>query len=92
MNPWMTPGVSFHRELELFAMAGIPPIDIVTIATRNGAESLGILGSTGTLEVGKTADLLLVRSDPLEDIANLRDIELVMRAGTVHAPAALRAR
>jgi imidazolonepropionase-like amidohydrolase len=40
---WTIPGVSLHEELELLAGAGIPPLDVLTIATRNGAEALGLL-------------------------------------------------
>ena len=90
LNPWMTPGVSFHRELELLSAAGIPSLEIIAIATRNGAESLGILSETGTVEVGKSADLLVLRRDPLASISNVRDLELVIREGAVLEPATLR--
>jgi hypothetical protein len=92
MNPWMTPGVATHRELELLALAGIPPAEVLSIATRNGAEALGVLHLTGTVEPGKAADLLLLRADPLADVANLREIELVLRAGVPLEPEALLAR
>jgi len=86
MNPWMTPGPSFHRELELLAAAGIPPNEVLQIATRNGAASMGLLNETGTLEVGRSADLVVLGSDPLLDISHTRDIELVIRGGTVFRP------
>lgn len=80
-NAWVIPGVSLHRELELLADAGIPPLDVIQIATRNGAEALGLLAETGTVEPGKRADLLLLTADPLADIANTRQIAWVMLAG-----------
>jgi imidazolonepropionase-like amidohydrolase len=90
-NPWMTPGVAFHRELQLLAAAGIPPLQVLRIATRNGAEALGVLGETGTVEAGKRADLVVLTADPLADLANTRRIARVYLRGTPHEPARLRA-
>ncbi|MFQ5680141.1 MAG: amidohydrolase family protein [Gemmatimonadota bacterium] len=80
------PGVSFHRELELLSAAGIPNRQVLRIATSNGAVALGILHRTGSIEPGKRADLVLLRSDPLESIRNTRSIEWVMRRGKVFKP------
>ena len=71
------------RELELLTEASIPAADVVTIATRNAAIYLGVADRLGTLEVGKAADLLLLRADPTRDIRNVRQIEAVIKAGTV---------
>lgn len=71
------------RELELLAGAGIPAGDVVTIATRNAAIYLGVADRLGTLEVGKAADLLLLRADPTRDIRNVRQLETVIKAGAV---------
>jgi len=79
--PWTTPGVSLHREMELLHKAGIPVLDVLTIATRNGAEALGILDEVGTIESGKRADLVLLNADPLEDIGNTRMIEAIYLGG-----------
>jgi len=80
-NSWMTPGVVFHHELELYQEAGIPPMEILKMATHNGAEALGILSDTGTIEAGKRANLLVLSSDPGIDIRNTRDIEQVFLDG-----------
>ena len=80
-NSWMTPGVVYHYEVELYQEAGIPPLEILIMATRNGAEALGILDEVGTLTVGKRADLLVLHSDPSADIRNTRTIERVFLAG-----------
>jgi imidazolonepropionase-like amidohydrolase len=90
-NPWMTPGVAFHRELQLLAAAGIPPLQVLRIATRNGAAALGVLGETGTVEAGKRADLVVLTADPLADLANTRQIERVYLRGTPYERARLRA-
>lgn len=90
-NPWIVPGESFHRELELLAMAGIPNLEVLTIATRNGARVMKAGDEVGTIEVGKWADLVLLGSDPTADISNVRDIEWVMQAGRRFEPASLLA-
>jgi len=83
MNPWMTPGVSYHKEMELLAEAGFSTSEILRAATRNGAVALGIEGDTGTIEEGKSADLVLLRANPLDDIRNSRSIEMVMYRGRI---------
>ena len=85
-NPWTVPGASFHRELELLVDAGIPPLEVLRIATRNGARSLGIEGDVGTVAVGKVADLVVLAGDPLADISNSRQIAWVVQGGRVSAP------
>jgi imidazolonepropionase-like amidohydrolase len=76
----------FHRELELLAEAGIPPLDVIRIATRNGAEALGILGDVGTVEAGKRADLVLVAGDPSRGISATGQVRWVMQGGRRMAP------
>jgi len=88
-NPWTVPGESYHRELELLVEAGIPPLDVLRIATRNGAEALGILGETGTVEPGKRADLVLLAKDPSASISATRSVQWVMQGGVRHDPAAV---
>ena len=80
-NSWMTPGYVYHHELALYQEAGVPPLQILTMATRNGAEVLGLLDETGTVEVGKAADLVVLGSDPSVDIRGTLDIEAVFLAG-----------
>lgn len=82
------PGASFHRELELLSEAGISGREILRIATANGAVTLGILHEAGTIEPGKRADMVLLRSDPLRDIRATRDIEWVMLDAEIYRPAA----
>lgn len=80
-NTWVIPGAGLHRELELLVDAGLPPADVLRIATRNGAEALGLLAEVGTVEVGKRADLVLLTADPLASISNTRRIAWVMQGG-----------
>jgi imidazolonepropionase-like amidohydrolase len=80
-NSWITPGFAYHHELELYQRAGIPPLEVLRAATRNGAEALGLLDDVGTLEVGKRADLVVLRADPARDVRAAREIESVYLAG-----------
>ena len=73
-NPWVIPGVSFHQELKLLTDTGIPPLEVLSIATRNGAQALGILSDVGTVQAGKRADLVLLNADPVTQITNTREI------------------
>ena len=75
---------TIHRELELLVTkAGLTPLAAITSATRNGARAIGIEKTYGTLEVGKTADLLLLAGNPADDIRNTRRIRVVVKSGFV---------
>lgn len=75
-----TGGGDLHRELELLADAGIPPLDVLVAATANGASALHQI-DRGTIEAGKRADLLVLSANPGADIANLRQVALRLNAG-----------
>lgn len=81
-NPWL-----FHRELELLVRAGIPPADVLRMATRNGAIGLGMTSEIGTVEVGRRGDLVVLSADPLADIRNSRKISWVVQGGRPARPA-----
>ena len=88
-NPWTVPGASFHREMELLAAAGIPTLEVLRLATRNGARSLGIESEVGTVAPGKIADLVLLAGDPTADIRNTRAIAWVIQRGRMSRPSDL---
>ena len=76
---------NLHRELELLVtLAGMSPAEALESATRDAAVALGAQSVRGTIEVGKLADLVVLRSDPLLDIRNTRSIQLVMKRGRVY--------
>jgi imidazolonepropionase-like amidohydrolase len=79
----LVPGKSLHHELELLANAGIPTSDVIQIATKNGAEALRILNSTGTIEEGKQADMVVLSSNPIENISNTKNIYMVINNGKI---------
>ena len=76
----------FHRELELLVEAGVPPIDVLSIATRNGAIALGELHRRGTIEADKTADFVILGADPTADIRNTRRIRAIVLDGRGWVP------
>jgi imidazolonepropionase-like amidohydrolase len=82
-NPWVVPGDSFHRELELLTEAGISERDVITMATKNGADLLGILDTVGTISSQKQADLVLLKANPFLDITATRKIVWVMQNGEI---------
>jgi imidazolonepropionase-like amidohydrolase len=82
-NFGLVPGESLHYELELLTEVGIKPMDVIKIATNNGAEALGIINQTGTIEPGKQADILILSANPIEDIENTKRIEAVIANGMI---------
>jgi imidazolonepropionase-like amidohydrolase len=81
-----SPAVPNHevaREIELLVESGAveTAMEALVIATRNGAELLGVGDRLGTLEPGKMADVVVVAGDPLERLGALRDVELVFLGG-----------
>ena len=77
-------GYNTPRELELLVESGLPPLDALVAATRNGAALIGVDRELGTIEPGKRADLLLLAADPLADIGNIRRIETVVLKGVAY--------
>ncbi|MEI8187394.1 MAG: amidohydrolase family protein, partial [Candidatus Saccharibacteria bacterium] len=80
-NPFVIPGISLHEELELLSKAGISNYEILKAATINGARFVDKEKSIGTVEEGKIANLLILGSNPLEDINNSKDISGVILHG-----------
>jgi imidazolonepropionase-like amidohydrolase len=74
-------GSDLHEELEEFVKAGLTPMEALQTATRNAAEYLGTIGSMGTVEKGKLADLLLLTANPLDAIRNTTKINAVVLDG-----------
>src|SRR5919109_78862 len=80
-NFGLVPGASLHNELELLAEACIKPLEVIEIATNNGAKALGIDDITGTIHPGKQADMIVLSADPIQNISNTKEIEAVMVDG-----------
>lgn len=69
-----------HEEMEDMVLAGMTPAQVIVAASRNGADFLRI-ADAGTLEAGKSADLLVLDANPLDNITNTRRISLVVLRG-----------
>lgn len=80
-------GPSTIREIELLGNAGIPPTDVISSATRIPAEMMGLQNLIGTVEVGKRADLIVVRDDPLKDLTALQSLMWTIKDGYARTPA-----
>lgn len=67
-------GFTLHRELELYAEAGIPNAEVLKIATLDAARVAGQDRSNGSITTGKIADLILIDGNPLQDISAIRKV------------------
>ena len=79
--PYVMPGFSIHQELEMLVEAGLTPYQALETGTRNVARFLGTEDSTGTIAVGKRADLVLLRANPLVNIRHTTALAGVMLGG-----------
>lgn len=77
------PGLALHQELQLFQQAGLSPLSALQTVTLNGAEFLGEREAVGALDVGMLASIVLLRENPLEDIAATLSIEVAVSRGDV---------
>ena len=74
-------GSAVHDELTEMVKAGLTPMQALQTATKNAADYLGKLDSLGTVEKGKSADLVLLDANPLEAISNTQKISAVVVNG-----------
>jgi imidazolonepropionase-like amidohydrolase len=82
-------GFGTHRELQALVLAGIPPAAALKVATINGAKALRMSDALGSIEIGKLADLVVIRGNPLADIRATRQVRRVMVRGELHDASAL---
>jgi hypothetical protein len=85
-EPQVPPGFSLHQELEMLVESGLPPAAALRAATLANATVLGEKERLGSISEGKTADIVLLTANPLDDIRNTRRIELVIHTGRVCHP------
>lgn len=78
------PGWALQEEIALYVdLLGFKPQEAIEAATRETAEFMGVGNLVGTISPGKRADMLLLNSNPLQDIRNTRDIDSVILRGRV---------
>jgi hypothetical protein len=80
-NPLLVPGFSLHDELRNLHDAGLGNFEVLQTATTKPAEFLGLLAESGTVQVAKRADLVLVDDNPLQNLTTLRTPAGVMLGG-----------
>jgi imidazolonepropionase-like amidohydrolase len=84
-------GLELVRDLELYVEAGLSEAEALATATIVPAKAFGLEAETGSLAVGKKAELALIDGDPSTRIGDLRQVELVMRDGRLMKAEDLRA-
>ena len=84
------PGYSLHAELEYLVRAGLSPLEALKSATVRPAEYFSLQDEMGTIDVGKKADFVLLDANPLDNIANTREISGVVSKGRFYSAASLR--
>jgi imidazolonepropionase-like amidohydrolase len=77
------PGLCLHQELEVFAAAGMTPMQMIQSVTKWPAESFKVADKVGTIAPGKLADVVIVDANPLQNIRNLRQIHAVVFDGKI---------
>jgi imidazolonepropionase-like amidohydrolase len=80
-NGGVLPGFGDQREIELLVEAGFTPVEAIRIATLNGAIYESRQASIGSIKVGKNADLVVVKGDPSQRIADIENTTIVFKDG-----------
>ena len=88
-NGGALPGFGDQRNLELLVEAGFTPVEALQIMTLNGARVLGVDRELGSIEVGKLADLVVVRGNPASTPGDIRNVTYVFKDGVGYDPAKL---
>jgi imidazolonepropionase-like amidohydrolase len=78
---FQVPGLSMIEEMNIYKQAGISEYDILKAATLNAAQYMAEANQWGAIQKGMRANLILLESNPLENIENLRKIKGVMKRG-----------
>jgi hypothetical protein len=83
------PGFTLHRELELYVAAGIPPSEVLALATIGAAREMGMDDELGSIAPGMLADLIIVDGDPTLNISEIRRVVTVVKDGRVYDTGAI---
>jgi imidazolonepropionase-like amidohydrolase len=84
-NPLTLHGPSIYAEMEAMQAAGMTPMQVITASTLTASRAMRIDRESGSIEPGRSADLLLVAADPAADVGNFRQLRFVMRAGELRS-------
>ena len=78
---YLIPGRSLHKELEMLVESGFSNLEAIKSATVNPATFLGLEGKVGRIKNGHKADLVILNSNPLDNIRNTQKINAVIKNG-----------
>jgi imidazolonepropionase-like amidohydrolase len=76
-------GEAVHEEMGLMVKLGMSPMDVIVASTKTAAEALGKANELGTIEKGKQADMIVVSGNPTNNIADCKNIKLVIKDGNI---------
>lgn len=85
-NPGTFHATSYYTELEAMKNAGMTNLEVLRASTINGAKALDKQSEFGSIRVGKRADILVLNSNPLEDLNNLLDMSYLVNRGHLIQP------
>jgi imidazolonepropionase-like amidohydrolase len=77
-------GYGLHHELELYVRAGIPPAQVLRLATLTSARVIGVDYERGVIAPGKLADVILIDGDPTANINDIHKVVAVIKGGHVY--------
>lgn len=77
-------GLAYHWEMWSYEMGGMTPVEVLRSATIDGAVIIGVEQDLGSIEIGKLADMVILNTNPLDDIRNTIDIERVVMNGRLY--------
>ena len=78
-------------EMDLMRRIGMQPMDILVAATQTNSRIWGLQDQIGVLAPGKLADLVILESNPLEDVYNIRTVFRVLKDGKIYDPEVMTA-
>ena len=81
-------GIASHWEVWMYAEA-LGPMGALEVASLHGAHFIGVDGDIGSISKGKLGDLIVLNSNPLDDIQNTLDMKYVMKGGVLYDAATL---
>jgi imidazolonepropionase-like amidohydrolase len=74
-----SPGVSLHREMEIWVEAGVPAPNLLQMTTIGAARVMSVDRKTGSIRIGKKADLVLIDGDPIQRISDIRKRRILLK-------------
>jgi imidazolonepropionase-like amidohydrolase len=77
---------ALHHELELYVEAGIPANQVLKIATYNAAKDCNLQNTYGQIVVGQPADFILIDGNPVQNISDIRRVEIVVKNNRMYKP------